>query len=221
MTILGGTNILSEIESAEILRKFGVTMVESRRVTSEEDALHAAQAFGYPVVLKALPSGVAHKSKLGLVITGLHDDASLKAGYARLASRLHAQGFATANVTVIAQPMVPAKAEIIIGVTTEAPFGHFLLAGLGGVYTEVLDDIVLLPVPIADETIRKRLAAATVGRLICQAGGENALSQVVRALAALQRLVLAYSNEVISIDVNPLVLTEGGALAVDALIVLK
>ena len=193
-------------------------MVESRRVANEQDAVDAAAAFGYPIVLKALPPDVAHKSKLGLVLTGLGNEASVKAGYTKLAERLRTQDLVPADVVVIVQPMVAAKAELLIGVTTEAPFGHFLVAGLGGIYAELLDDVVLFPVPITREILRKRLSQCTIGKLAHQIGDDGAVGQVVDALIALQSLVLAHPDEILSIDVNPLLLTERGVVGVDALV---
>jgi acyl-CoA synthetase (NDP forming) len=216
--VLSGTNFLSEIESAEILRRAGVPMVDSRRVANGQDAVDAATAFGYPIVLKALPPDVAHKSKLGFVIAGLGDEASVEAGYTKLTDRLRIQDFVPADVVVIAQPMVAAKAELLIGVTTEAPLGHFLVAGLGGIYTELLDDVVLFPVPITREILLKRLLQRTIGKLAHEIGGDGMVRQVADTLIALQSLVLAHPDEILSIDVNPLLLTDRGAVAVDALV---
>jgi len=212
-----GAHVLSELDSAAILRAAGVPMVESRRVANEPDACREAAALGYPVVLKALAPGVAHKNKLGLVAAGIADEAALKQAFAQLGDRLRAQ--AIIGATLIVQPMLAAKAELIVGVTTEAPFGHFLVAGLGGIYTELLDDVVLLPVAVDRAAIRARLLEATAGKLAQQAGGTAALEQTVNALVSLQRLVRALPARIRSIDVNPLLITGAGAVAVDALVV--
>lgn len=212
-----GEAVLSELDSAAILRAAGVPMVESRAVTSEADACREAAALGYPVVLKALAPGVAHKNKLGLVVAGIASEAALKQAFGQIGERLRAQ--AITGATLIVQPMLAAKAELIVGVTTEPPFGHFLVAGLGGVYTELLDDVVLLPVSVTRDTIRARLADATAGKLARQAGDDAAFEQAVDAMAALQRLAGALPDRIRSIDVNPLLVTERGVVAVDALIV--
>ncbi|MGZ5834762.1 MAG: acetate--CoA ligase family protein [Xanthobacteraceae bacterium] len=214
-----GVRFLSEIESADILRRAGVPMVESRSVTTKQDACTRAATLGFPIVLKALAPGVAHKNKLGFVITGISDDSGLTTAYEQLGERLKAHGFAPADVPIIVQPMLSGKAELILGVTTEMPFGHFLVAGLGGIYTELFNDVVLFPVPISPDTIREWLKDATVGKLACQIGGDIALDRITDALSALQKLVLAHSDKIQSIDVNPLLLTELGLVAVDALIV--
>jgi acetate---CoA ligase (ADP-forming) len=117
--------------------------------------------------------------------------------------------------------MVPAKAELIAGVSWEEPLGHFLVIGLGGIYTEVLDEVVLLPIPVSPATIRARIASGKIGRLVQLIGGDAALDDVVRTLDALQRLVMAHAEDILSIDINPLLVGDSGCMAVDALIVPK
>jgi hypothetical protein len=217
--LTGKTSFLSETESAAILKAAGVPMVESRVVASADEATRAAKASGYPVVLKALAPDVAHKAAAGFVIAGLNDEATLAKAYATLDERIAKAGHTRADVQVIVQPMMAAKAEIILGVSNEDPLGHFLVAGLGGIYTEILDEVLLLPIPVARATIRERLAASKLGRLVKHIGGDSGLDQVTAALAALQGLIQVHGDKIESIDVNPLLVGEKSCIAVDALIV--
>ena len=185
------------------------------------DALAAASVLGYPVVLKALAPDVAHKNKMGFVLAGIADERALKTAYAALEERVTAAGYGRADVTIILQPMLRAAAELIIGVSQEDPLGHFLVAGLGGIYTEVLDEVMLLPIPVARETIRARFADSKVGRLVNHIGGDAGVEGVVVALAGLQSLIQSHGDRIQSIDVNPLLVGEAGCMAVDALIVPK
>lgn len=214
-------SFLSEIDSADILRKAGVPMVPSHVVRDQASACTAAKTAGYPVVLKALAPGVAHKAQMGFVIAGIRDEAALVEAYATLEARVAKAAIARSSVTVILQPMMASKAELIAGVSWEEPLGHFLVIGLGGIYTEVLDEVTLLPIPVARETIRNQIAAGKIGHLVSLIGGEKALDQVVQTLDALQRLVVAHGDKIQSIDVNPLLVGESGCMAVDALIVPK
>ena len=107
-------------------------------------------------------------------------------------------------------------AEIVLGVAFEPGLGHFLLAGLGGVYTEQLDAVVLIPIPAQQSAIEQRLAESPVGRLIAAIGP---LSPVIDALWALS-LVVAGNRAIAAIDINPLLVEPSGCTAVDALIVL-
>lgn len=210
---------LSETESAAILKAAGVPMVDSKTVTSAAEATNAAKATGYPVVLKALAPDVAHKAAAGFVMAGIADEAALSKAYATMDDRIAKAGFKRADVQVILQPMMTAKAEVILGVSNEDPLGHFLVAGLGGIYTEILDEVLLLPIPVPRAAIRERLAASKLGRLVKHIGGDGALDQVTDAMGALQGLIQAHGEAIESIDVNPLLVGEKSCIAVDALIV--
>ncbi|MCC6472527.1 MAG: acetate--CoA ligase family protein [Burkholderiales bacterium] len=217
--LAGRDGILSELESAQILRRAGLPMVHSTRVSSAGDALAAAAKIGYPVVLKALVPGVAHKNAAGLVAAGIADAQALARGYESLLERAAALGHAQAGVSFILQPMLKARAELIVGVSWEEPLGHFLLAGLGGIYAEVLDEVVLMPVPVPPSLVRRRLEGARVGRLALAVGGEALLEALAGVLCGLQSLILAHGSRIRSIDINPLLVGGGLCVGVDALVV--
>ena len=191
-----GNSFLNETASAEILRRIGIPMVESRSATKESP-------FPFPVVLKALVPGVAHKSKAGLVATNVRDADSYRVALASLERH---------GAPVIVQPQIAAKAELLVGVTHEPKLGHFLLVGFGGIHTEILDEVVLFPMPVATF----RLENTRIGKLIAALGVAGAVTDI---LARLQDLVVARGNEIDSIDINPLLVTDKGVVAVDALVV--
>jgi acyl-CoA synthetase (NDP forming) len=199
---------LDEFESAEVLRAGGVPMVRSERVAYLDEAKAAAAALGYPVVLKALAPGVAHKHQHGLVAVGLRDPLDLEREFKRM------QGSLETDVPFLVQPMVRAKAELIAGVTHEKALGHFLVFGLGGVHTEVLDAVTLIPMPAGLATLRARVEASPLAKLV-------STESFASVLDALQRVALGHAEAIDSIDLNPVLSTDDGCLAVDALIVLK
>jgi acetate---CoA ligase (ADP-forming) len=206
-----GAGVLSEAESAEILRLVGVPLVESHAATTLAQAHAAAQAVGYSVVLKAMVPGVAHKNAAGLVITAISDLAGLDRAYAVLAERTQDKS----GVTFLLQPMVSAKHELIVGVARQAALGHFLIVGLGGVQAELLDSVMLLPIELDVAVMRARIAASRLGTLL-----DNARDRLTPILTGLQDLIRAAGAQIESIDLNPvLVNQEGDLVAVDALIV--
>jgi acyl-CoA synthetase (NDP forming) len=215
-------SFISEIDSAEVLRLAGVPMVESRIVRSGEEAATAADRLGSPVVLKALAPGVAHKHDRGFVITGVGGAEAAGQAYATLEGRLSSAGFARADATIIMQPMLTSKAELIIGVSHEPNLGHFLVVGLGGVLAELLDRVTLIPLPTDGAAMRVLLQGSLVATLLgrLDAGG-TVMDQLIATLESLQRLVAAQDDLIESIDVNPLLVTGSGCMAVDALVVLK
>ena len=213
---LGAGAFLSELESAKLLRMAGAPMVETRVVASQDEAIAAAGACGFPVVLKGLAPGVAHKHDAGLVMLGLSDEAALGAAFADLAQRMAGQG------TIILQPMARGRAELILGSSHEEGLGHFLLLGLGGVNAELFNSTILIPAFVDDERLRGLVAASVAGRLIARvapADGQAVLEGVVQTLRALRGLLQQCGDLIGSVDINPLLVTQAGCLAVDALVI--
>jgi acyl-CoA synthetase (NDP forming) len=198
---------LDEARSAAVLREAGVPMVRSERVSFLDEAKAAAAALGYPVVLKALAPGVAHKNAQGLVATALRNPLALEDAFKSMSSK-------AGSVPFLVQPMLSAKAELITGVSHERGLGHFLVFGLGGIHTELFDGVTLLPIPMGPAALRARITSAPVGRIA-------PVDEVARVLEALQALVLDHPGRIESIDVNPLLVTDEGCVAVDALIVFR
>jgi acyl-CoA synthetase (NDP forming) len=222
----GQGGFLSELQSAQVLRRFGVPMVDSRPVGSGEEAVRAADAIGYPVVLKAASREVAHKHDAGLVAIGLADSEGLRRAYSRMEARIGELGLSADATQFLLQPMLSSRAELIIGTTHEAPLGHFLIVGLGGIHAELIDSVFLLPMPMTREHIRRRIADSKPGALIARLesparSAGSILDDVVDALAALQTLVGSCGDLIKSIDVNPLLVGDARCAAVDALIVLN
>ncbi|MGE3244944.1 MAG: acetate--CoA ligase family protein [Beijerinckiaceae bacterium] len=221
-----GQTMLSESRSADILRTAGVVLVESTGAPSLEAAVDAAAATGYPVVLKGLAPGIAHKNDAGLVAAGLAGEAALREAHARIAGLLAKTSSGDGEAEIILQPMIAAKAELIIGIAHEPPLGHFLVAGLGGIYAEVLDEILLIPAPSSAETIRARISGGRIGALLAKIGKspevtDRLLESVTDNLLALQNLLCHFGEKICSVDVNPLLIREDGVIGVDALIELR
>jgi len=218
----GGQQFLSELASAAILREAGVKMVPSHQVSDPDQAASAAHAVGYPVVLKALVPGIAHKHDAGLVQIGLENEATLRSAFATLLGNITKAGASQAETMFVLQPMLKGQAELILGISHEASLGHFLVIGLGGVNTELLDQVVLLPVPSTRNAIMETLAPAPLGRLLRKlaGGGDALLTDVVDNACALQALVRSEPGRIRSVDINPVLVTAQGCKAVDALIVL-
>jgi acetate---CoA ligase (ADP-forming) len=209
-------DVLSEADSADILRGLGVPLVESREATTLAQAQAAADALGYPLVLKAMVPGVAHKNAAGLVITSISNKAELERAHAALTERTQGK----ADVRVLLQPMLPAKFELIVGVSREAQLGHFLVFGLGGVNAELFDQVLLLPTELDVAAMTARIVGSRLGALLRTAGTPSAFDRLQPILAGLQQLILAAPDRIESVDLNPVIVTKDNDLmAVDALIV--
>lgn len=211
-----------EIESTALLRRAGIPMVDSRTVMSIQAAEAAAGEFGFPVVIKAIAPDVAHKNDRGFVVVGIHDLPALRCQYEELRGRILAAGYGD-DVPIIMQPMLPAKAEILLGVSEEPGLGHFLVFGLGGTFTEVFDQAALLPIPSSREAIRSGISATAVGRMFAARNTARgpAIDQIIDALLALQAIAIQHREWITSIEINPLLITDNGCFGVDGLIVTR
>jgi acetate---CoA ligase (ADP-forming) len=215
---------LSETASADLLRRVGIPIVSSHSVPTAHEARAIAAGLGWPVVLKALAPGIAHKAASGLVLTRIRDAEALSEGHARLTERLSALGLARSDCDIILQPMLAGWLELIVGSTCEAGLGQFLIFGLGGIHAEILDQTVLISVPATRSRIRAAVAASTAGRIIAQdndpARRDRFLDLLTDILMRLQKFVEVAGDRISSVDLNPVLVCDDDVLAVDALVVL-
>ena len=208
---VAGSGALGEAASLALLSGMGIAVVEAVPCTNANDAVSAASTIGYPVVLKGVVEGVAHKSDLGLVHLNLGDETAVRAAYTALGG------------SVLVQPMLTSKLEIIVGITCHRDTGPMLIAGLGGIYAEAIDDVEIWVLPAGRELIEQKLRASTVGRILASPRwqGPDVLPDLIDNLLALQNLALAAGDRLQAVDVNPLLVSDRGLIAVDALIVLS
>jgi succinyl-CoA synthetase beta subunit len=210
---LGTGASVDEREGLRLLADYGVPTVASRSAGSASAAVEAAEALGYPVALKTAAAGVAHKSDANGVRLGIEGAAELSIAYADLAARLGPE------VTVAT--MAPPGVEMALGIVRDRAFGPLVVAAAGGVLVEVLHDRAL-GLPPLDEAVALRLIDRLKIRPILD-GVRGAVPSDVAALAhAVSRMsVIAedLGDMVDAIDVNPVIVSPTGCVAVDALVV--
>jgi hypothetical protein len=201
---------LTEPESLRLLATFGVRTVPTIACDSAADAIAAATRLGYPVVLKGVAEGVAHKSDLGLVHVGLRSPDAV------------AGAFATVGCShVVVQAMVSGDLEAIAGVTRADGVGMVLIAGLGGIFAEALHDVATFPLPVCRDFVEAGLAKGSLGRVLASPRWKHPGTgeAFVDLLMGLQDAALALGDRLEAIDINPVILGSAGAIAVDALVV--
>ncbi len=202
---------LSPDQTAELLECYGIPLVRTRPVTSEEAAVGVAVQLGGPVVLKADVPGLVHKTDAGAVQLDLHGPDEVRAGYRALAGRFGARMSA-----VLVQPMVADGTEVIIGVVQEPVFGPLVVFGLGGVATDVLGDRSARLTPLTDTDAAALVRSIRAAPLLLGHRGTPAAD-----LAALQDILLRVSRladdlpQVAELDLNPVIARPDGAHVVD------
>lgn len=210
---------LSEADSKQLLRRHGVAVLDERVAADPDDAVRAADAIGYPVVAKLLGDAIAHKTERGLVRLGLGDaDAVRTAAASLLAAATSEDG----DVAVLVAPMVKGNRELIAGLSDDPQFGMTVMLGVGGVLAEAVADVAFRLVPITRVDAEDMIDDLATQRLLGPFRGEPAIDResLVDVLVGLSDAATA-NADVISADVNPLIVVDGAPVAVDALVELR
>jgi acyl-CoA synthetase (NDP forming) len=208
--------ILDEYRSKQLLRQYGIPVVEEHPAADEETAVAAARDLGFPIVLKAMGPRLAHKTERGAVALNLTDTRAVRRAAGRMRRALGAD-----LGSFLVQPYIQGQREFMAGMIRDHEFGPAVLFGLGGVLTEALDDVVLRLAPLSEIEAQAMLDSIRGASLLAPLRGEAAVDRgaLVRILTGLAQLALD-DPSIAEIDINPLRITpQGETLAVDALIV--
>lgn len=216
----GTGQLLDEWQSKQALREFGLRIPEGLLSTPEQ-ALSAAAAVGYPLVLKAVSVELPHKTEAGAVALNLKDPEALGAALRQMRARIaeHAPGVAFDQVLL--EPMAaPPLAELIVGIKREEHFGLALVIGAGGVLVELLKDSRSLLLPTHPGAIRQAVLQLRSAALLQGFRGRPAadLDALVAAIGAVADYACEHAATLLELDVNPLLVGARGTVAVDALI---
>ena len=205
--------VLGEREAKAVLGKYGVRSAPERQARNADEAAKAAAELGYPVVLKA-DGDIEHKTEAGAVKLDLRDEAALRAACGAMSAAK--DGF-------LVQAMVKGGVELVVGIKRDPQCGPVLLVGLGGVLVEVLRDTALALAPVGKVEARRMLEGLKGFRLLQGYRGAPAadLDSVCDAIARISEFAADNADEIEEIDVNPLLARPDGAVALDALIVLR
>jgi len=210
----GGEKIgrtLDELEAYALLDQLGIPRAPSVALNANTTKAPALP-FGYPVALKALSSAITHKSDVGGVTLGIADAAALVAAITAMRTRL-------AQVPhVLVQPMIGGIGEALIGYRVDPDVGPLVLVAAGGIYTEIYRDRSLRLAPVDADTAFEMIAEVPGLKLLTGYRGKPAgdIAALAQAIAALSRL--AADPAVVEAEVNPLIVSPQGVVAVDAVV---
>jgi acyl-CoA synthetase (NDP forming) len=220
--ILSGEGILDAGRSRLLLETFGITVPGEVVAPTPEAAGLAADALGYPVVLKIASPDIPHKSDLGLVRVGIGDGAAVYAVARELLASATEQAPGARIEGVLVQQQVPEGVEMIVGVVSDPVLGAAITVGTGGIFAEVLRDVATRPLPLDRDDAREMVTGLRGYALLNGARGRpkgnvEALLDVIEGVA---QLATSADGRLSELDLNPVVVTPEGAIAVDSLIVL-
>lgn len=196
-----------------LLAEYGIAVARTERVSSADEALAAAARIGYPVVLKTDEPAISHKSEAGGVLLGVRDQAALLAGYRDLADRL--------GPAALVCQTIPAGVELALGVITDPDLGPLIVVGAGGVLVELIGDRAVALPELAAQQPSDLLSGLKVATLLAGVAGAAPadLAAVTAAIAGVAELASELGDHIEALDVNPLICSASGAVAVDALVI--
>ncbi len=218
-----GRTLLDEHESKAVLASYGIPVAQTSVARDESEAVNVARAIGFPVALKLWSRTITHKTDVGGVMLGLADADSVTRAFREIKANVAAKAGETHFLGVTVQPSVDRRAglELILGSAPDPQFGPVLLFGTGGEMVEVFRDRALALPPLNTTLARRMMEQTRIYRAFAGVRGRAPVD--VEGLAA---LLVRFGDLVIEnprireIDINPLLVSANGLLALDARVVL-
>lgn len=219
-----GLTALSDDLIKKLMEEVGIELPMQKVCSSISQAKEFARSI-YPVVIKAPNSAIAHKTDFKALYLNIKNEHELELNYAELEATIRSHA-GISNPEILVQEMIKFEEQMFVGSNRDGEknvyekhkpgFGHLIAFGQGGIYTEIYKDISYALVPALKSEIEKALAKTKISKILDGARGKEPLakSKVIEVIDAIQKLVLLYP-EIISIDINPLVVTHDRVVAVD------
>jgi acyl-CoA synthetase (NDP forming) len=207
------TSALTEDEGYALLADYGIGVPRHAVAESPEAALAAARSIGYPLALKTAVPGILHKSDVGGVRLGIRSDTELAAAYHDVAGRLGRR--------VLISALAPAGIEMAFGLVQDADFGTFVMAAFGGTWIEHLKDRALAMAPLDESTAERLLSELRLAKVLDGVRGAAPCDRaaLVRTFVQLGELARDLGAQIAEMDLNPVLVSAAGAIAVDCLII--
>jgi acetate---CoA ligase (ADP-forming) len=220
-----GRTSLTEIESKQIFKAYGLPVVKTLLVKSEDEAVEKSEELGYPVVLKIVSPDILHKSDAGGVKVNIDDEPGVRKAYQNILKNAKSYK-ADANIHgILIQEMAPWATETIIGSINDPTFGATVMFGLGGIFVEVLKDVTFRVAPISDKEAATMLDEIRGAPILDGTRGEAPRDKkaLAHVLAQYAYMITDLADEIYESDANPILVYEQGkgVKVVDARIILK
>ncbi|MDQ8757577.1 acetate--CoA ligase family protein [Sphingosinicella sp. LHD-64] len=213
--------VLGAAEAAELLYSAGITLAGEKLVQTPDEAATAAEAMGFPVVLKLMSPDIPHKTDKGLVKLGVGSADEVRAVAADLLARGRQYAGGGTIDGVLVQEQIPQGVEMIVGLTQDPQFGPSLTIGAGGIHAEVMQDAATAPLPVTEDDVREMIATLRLAPLLDGVRGAKPADReaFVRLALAVGELGRSCKGALAELDLNPVVVLPDRAVAVDALVV--
>jgi acyl-CoA synthetase (NDP forming) len=212
-----GRTVLSEYESKQVLASYHIPVTREILVDNLKDLMKAAGVIGYPLVLKASSPKIAHKTEKGLIRVDIRNEKEAAEAFEEIT-----QAMGDREGSVLVQEMVKGARELVVGLIRDPQFGPCVMFGLGGIFTEVLNDVTFRIAPLTKRDTLEMMQEIKSHKILGAVRGMEAadLEMLSEILINVGRVGLE-QERIKEIDINPLILRGSKPVAVDALMVLK
>ena len=213
-----GRTTLTEYESKQVLASYDLPVTREVLVSSMEDLLTAAEQIGYPLVIKGSSAEIAHKTETGLIRVDVRNDEEASLAFGEIRAAMNGAG----DGAILVQQMIRGQRELVVGLTRDAQFGPCVMFGLGGIFTEVLKDTVFRVAPLEKQDALDMMQEIRASKILEAIRGMAAVDKdrLAEMLITVGRIGIE-NDRIKEIDINPLIISGGMPVAVDALVVLQ
>ncbi|MES2362045.1 MAG: acetate--CoA ligase family protein [Pseudomonadota bacterium] len=216
-------DVSTEAAAKKVLADAGLPMLPESVCKSAEAAATTASTFGFPVVAKISSPDIPHKTEVGGVMLNLQDAEAVRLAYDELLRRAKAAVPDARIDGVLVTPMLKGGVETIMGIHMDPTFGPMVMFGSGGTAVELFKDVAFASAPVTESRARELVDSVKSSRLLrkWRGGPQYDEQALVHAICKLSEFGEAHADVLESIDVNPLVVREKGAVCLDAVITLR
>lgn len=211
-----GRSRLSEYESKLLLAAYGLPVTAEKLAITAEELIKAATEIGYPLVIKACSADIAHKTEKGLIRVDVRNDQEALTAFDEIVADMNGAGKA-----VLVQEMIRGQRELVVGLTRDPQFGPCVMFGLGGIFTEILEDTVFRVAPLQKRDALDMMQEIKAHKILEAVRGLEAVDRQLMADILITVGQIGIENDRIKeIDLNPVIIANGKPVVVDALVVL-
>jgi len=210
---------LDLLDSLRLLESCKIPVARYKFVKKAEEANDFCRKIGYPVVLKAVGPDILHKTELGAVIAGIKDEKELDSAFTRMHAEIKKKNKKAVIFGFVVQQMAHGQ-ELLVGGKFDIQFHQVLVFGLGGIFTEVFDDVSMRVVPVSPTQVKEMISEIKGYKILRGYRGiKYDLKGIEDVLSRVSKL-LDDNPEIKELDINPLFVSSKGAVAADARVVL-
>ncbi len=224
-----GRTFVLEHEAKDIMKAYGIPIPPYDTAATEDEAVEKSKAIGFPVVLKILSKDVLHKSDAGGVKLNLKNEEDVRSAFREIMENAKKYGEEKGHEVDLSRGVFITEfsemgTEIIVGVTRDPQFGHALMAGLGGIFVEVLKDVSFRLIPMGEIDAREMLSELKAYKILEGVRGEppRDVDALVDVMLKVSKMI-DENKEITELDCNPTFVYEKGkgVLVVDARILIE